>query len=118
MGKNFIGPIAYAYWWVGRLYQRPATALKARDNLTKAPLWGTIDETLEGVASVRAYELQSDLTKQFCQMLDENNRARYSWDAANRWLSCRLELVGAAVVGAASVCLAGEQAAVIFHGRR
>ena len=83
-----IGPIAYAYWWVGRLYQRPATALKARDNLTKAPLWGTIDETLEGVASVRAYELQSDLTKQFCQRLDLNNRARYSWDAANRWLSC------------------------------
>ena len=30
---------------------------------------------------------------------------RYSWDAANRWLSVRLELVGSGIVGAAAVAV-------------
>ena len=96
-------PIGLAYWRVARLYRGPAKSLKAMDNQTKAPLLSLMSESLDGIASVRSYQLQPRLRREFCKRLDENNRARYSWDAANRWLSVRLELVGSAIVGAAAV---------------
>lgn len=95
--------IIVAYWWVARRYRGPAKALKALDNQSKEPLWTLCSETLEGIATVRAYGLSAHFCSELCSRLDANNRARYSWDAANRWLSVRLELVGAAIVGSAAL---------------
>lgn len=107
-------PISVAYWRVARKYRGPAKALKALDNQSKAPVWTLCGEALDGIASVRAYHLSAHFSCEFCARLDANNRARYSWDAANRWLSVRLELVGAAIVGAAALAaVAGS-----YHGSK
>jgi ATP-binding cassette subfamily C (CFTR/MRP) protein 1 len=95
--------LAYCYRWVAIRYRAPAKALKSMDNQTKGPILSLISESLDGVASVRCYGLQSRVFDEFCRRLDDNNRARYSWDAANRWLSVRLELVGSGIVGAAAL---------------
>ena len=91
-------PLAYCYRWVAMQYRAPAKALKIMDNQTKGPILSLISESLDGIASVRCYGLQLRLFGEFCRRLDDNNRARYSWDAANRWLSVRLELVGSGIV--------------------
>jgi ABC-type multidrug transport system fused ATPase/permease subunit len=106
-------PIGAAYWWTARRYRRPARALKKLDNASKGPIFSQCHASVEGAATARAYMLERFLVAEFDARLDENNRARYSWDAANRWLSVRLELVGAAVVGAAAAGAASSSGAAM-----
>ena len=109
--------LAYCYRWVAVRYRAPAKALKNMDNQTKGPILSLISESLHGIASVRCYGLQSRLFGEFCKRLDDNNRARYSWDAANRWLSVRLELVGSGIVGAAAVAAVLGASAIDLEDR-
>ena len=70
-------PLAYCYRWVAVRYRAPAMFLKRMDNQTKAPILSLISESLDGIASVRCYRLQSRLFRELCTRLDDNNRARY-----------------------------------------
>jgi len=95
-------PLAYFYVYYQQYYLRTSRELKRLDSISKSPIYNQFQETLDGIATVRAF----DATKRFnftnrCY-IDTNNEAYFLSLGANRWLAVRLELVGSIVILAAS----------------
>lgn len=95
-------PLAYFYLYYQRYYLRTSRELKRLDSVSKSPIFAQFQETLDGIATVRAF----DATKRFNYTnrgyIDTNNRAYFPSISANRWLAVRLEFLGSLVIFAAS----------------
>ncbi|CBN74323.1 similar to canalicular multispecific organic anion transporter [Ectocarpus siliculosus] len=93
-----IFPVALAYHRVQRTYRMAAKELKRLDSATKSPIYSHFQETLDGLSSIQAYAIEQNMRRKNFFTVDANARARLTWDATNRWLGIRLDLLGALVV--------------------
>jgi len=96
-------PLTYIYVLVQQYYIRSSRELKRLDSVSKSPIFSHFDETLNGVATIRAFKRSDDFISENEGRLDTNQRAYFISTTANRWLGIRLELLGAVVVGLASL---------------
>lgn len=90
--------IAFLYYLVGIFYLSLSRELKRFESITKSPIHQHFSESLNGVATIRAYGVESRFMKQNLNAIDENNRPFFYLWVANRWLSFRIELVGSLVM--------------------
>ncbi|KAJ1902852.1 Transporter of the ATP-binding cassette (ABC), partial [Coemansia sp. IMI 209127] len=89
--------VAGIYWIIGILYLTTSREVKRFESVTKSPIYTQFGETLNGVSTIRAYGQESRFQKANYKKVDENIRSFiYMW-GANRWLSIRVDLVGALV---------------------
>jgi len=84
---------------------RTALELKRLDSVARSPLYAHFNETLTGVASIRAYGCAQAFLKENASRLDKANRVYIPIVTAYRWLSVRLELCGTLMI--ASTALLG-----------
>jgi len=97
----FLIPIAVVmccYYFVQRIYVATSRQLKRLESVTKSPIFSHFGETLNGVATIRAFSLQSDFIKRSERLVDDNQKANYPAIVANRWLAVRLEMVGNLII--------------------
>ncbi|SGZ47002.1 CIC11C00000000401 [Sungouiella intermedia] len=90
--------IAYFYYLVGSYYISLSRELKRFDSITKSPIHQHFSESLVGVATIRAYGVETKFMKQNLTAIDNNNRPFFYMWVANRWLSWRIDLVGSLVM--------------------
>lgn len=90
--------IAYFYYLVGSYYISLSRELKRFDSITKSPIHQHFSESLAGVATIRAYGVETKFMKQNLTAVDNNNRPFFYMWVANRWLSWRIDLVGSFVM--------------------
>lgn len=64
----------------------------------RSPLYSHISATLQGLATIRASEVQDQFTAMYNEYQDRNTAASYYYLAANRWLGYRLDLTCAALM--------------------
>ncbi|KAJ2523404.1 hypothetical protein GGI11_001476 [Coemansia sp. RSA 2049] len=89
--------VAGIYWVIGTLYLATSRELKRFESVTKSPIYTQFGETLNGVSTIRAYGQETRFQKANYRRVDDNIRSFiYMW-GANRWLSIRVDLVGACV---------------------
>lgn len=86
------------YYRIQDLYRFASREVKRLDSITRSPLFQQFSETLNGLETIRAYQMQNNLTKQHASKLTKNLRANYLVYVLNRWLSLRLEIIGSFVV--------------------
>jgi len=91
-------PLTYAYLRIQSLYRTPARELKRIDSATKSPIFSHFQEAVEGLPVIRALGIQAVMREKQFSFIDTNLRARLNWDATNRWLGVRLDLIGAFVI--------------------
>ncbi|ORZ37671.1 P-loop containing nucleoside triphosphate hydrolase protein [Catenaria anguillulae PL171] len=72
---------------MGNYYLNASRELKRMDSNTTAPIYQKFEETLHGIVSIRAYQVEQDYTLQLAASLDRNIRAKYLSDSVARWLS-------------------------------
>ena len=96
-------PIWLAYSSVSRYYMKTSTELKRLDAVTRSPIYAQFSETLNGAPTVRAYDAQSRFESISDHKVDVNHRAFFLLWTSNRWLTLRLEILGAFVVFGAAV---------------
>jgi len=96
-------PLTYIYVIVQKFYIRSSREVKRLDSVSKSPIFSHFDETLNGVSTIRAFNRSEEFIKDNENRLDTNQRAFFISTTANRWLGIRLELLGAIVVGLASL---------------
>ncbi|ORZ37672.1 ABC transporter type 1, transmembrane domain-containing protein, partial [Catenaria anguillulae PL171] len=72
---------------MGHYYLNASRELKRMDSNTTAPVYQKFEETLHGIVSIRAYQVEQDYTSQLAAALDRNIRAKYLSDSVARWLS-------------------------------
>lgn len=90
--------IAYLYYFVGTYYITLSRELKRYDSITKSPIHQHFSESLTGVATIRAYGVESRFMKQNLNAIDNNNRPFFYMWVANRWLMFRTDAVGSLVM--------------------
>merc|ERR1719189_1879266 len=97
----FLIPIAVVmccYYFVQRIYVATSRQLKRLESVTKSPIFSNFGETLNGAATIRAFNLQNDFIKRSEKLVDDNQKANYPAIVANRWLAVRLEMVGNLII--------------------
>eukprot|EP00605_Chrysophyceae_sp_TOSAG23-4_P003040 GSChrysophyteH1.ASY1.ANO1.3345.1 assembled CDS len=73
------------------LYMASMREIKRIEAITRSPIYAGFSATLEGLTSIRAYKLQQKMSTIFCDFLDENGRAWWSYLMASRWFGFRMD---------------------------
>ncbi|KAK4703719.1 hypothetical protein P7C70_g2503, partial [Phenoliferia sp. Uapishka_3] len=95
--------ITLSYWAIGYVYLASSRELKRHESVTKSPIFALFGESLNGVATIRAYGDSARFTRQTFDLVNINNRPFFALWQANRWLSVRVDIAGACVSLAAAV---------------
>lgn len=99
-------PMLTAAWVVAKRYLLVARDLKRIDSTTKSPVYGTFNESLTGLSTLRAFDgAVKRFTLKFSGLVDRTNSAELHLFATNYWLSVRLNTLGACVTGLTAVVL-------------
>ena len=99
-------PIMGIYVHFVRFFMPVARECKRLESIARSPVFAHYSETLGGIPTIRAYGAQQRFTATNLRFVDTLNEAYYVNKIADRWLSVRLECVGAMVVFLASVLAA------------
>lgn len=89
--------VLLALYLVQKYYLRTSRQLRLMDLEAKAPLYSLFEESLSGLATIRAFGWQSSLSNKNDTLLDRSQRPFYLLFAAQRWLTLVLDLIVAAV---------------------
>ncbi|KAF9213805.1 hypothetical protein BGZ59_004794 [Podila verticillata] len=86
------------YGVFGMLYIPISRDLKRLNSISRSPILNHFNETLAGLTTIRAYGFQERFASRNIVNLDCNNRTYFLFWSANRWLHCRIYIVGVLVV--------------------
>jgi ATP-binding cassette subfamily C (CFTR/MRP) protein 1 len=114
-------PLGAAYYYLQRWFRSSSTELQRLVSITASPIFVDFSETLNGITSIRAYDLQSAFFDTTLKNFDINNIAYTTLQHANSWLGLRLDALGgfiAAFVGGLSLATysSGSSSAFIPAG--
>ncbi|ORZ00014.1 P-loop containing nucleoside triphosphate hydrolase protein [Lobosporangium transversale] len=89
--------IVAIYVVLGYIYVPVSRDLKRLNSISKSPILNHFNESLNGVATIRAYGFEKRFQTRNLVNLDDNNRTFFLLWATNRWLHWRVDITGALV---------------------
>ncbi|KAK4247619.1 ABC transporter [Corynascus novoguineensis] len=89
--------VLLALFIIQKVYLRTSRQLRLMDLETKAPLYSLFEESLSGIATIRAFQWQDKLNDKNHKLLDRSQRPFYLLFSVQRWLTLVLDLVVAAI---------------------
>lgn len=87
-----------AFYFLRSKYIASSREVKRMMAVLRSPLFATFSASLDGLITLRAYQLRGKVTAQFHQIVDRVGRAQWSFLMISRWLGFRLDLLSASVV--------------------
>lgn len=93
----FIPLLLVAIWLLQKFYLRTSRQLRLLDLEQKSPLYTSLTETIEGLATIRAFNWSRVLQSIFLARLDNSQRPVYFLYCIQRWLNLVLDLIVAAL---------------------
>ncbi|TLD27952.1 canalicular multispecific organic anion transporter 2 [Venturia nashicola] len=96
-------PLTFIVVWIlSRFYLLTSQQLRLLDIELKAPIYTSLAETKEGLATIRAFGWQSSYKTIFQTRIDESKRATYLLFMIQRWLNFVLDLI---IAGLATILM-------------
>ncbi|KAI1319284.1 hypothetical protein EDD11_004421 [Mortierella claussenii] len=89
--------IVAAYAVIGAYYIGISRDLKRLNSNSKSPILNHFNETINGLATIRAYGFEKRFLSTNLVNLDNNNRTFFLMWSTNRWLHWRVDIAGASV---------------------
>ncbi|KAI9318473.1 P-loop containing nucleoside triphosphate hydrolase protein [Dichotomocladium elegans] len=89
--------IAALYWMIGAYYIATSRDMKRLNSVSRSPIYIQFEESLNGVATIRAFGANQRFLRENFKRIDDNNRPFLWMWATNRWLHIRVELLGSFV---------------------
>ncbi|CAO3593350.1 unnamed protein product [Absidia cylindrospora] len=89
--------ITIAFWVIGVYYLKTSRDLKRMNAVSRSPIYVQFNESVNGVATIRAFGCQGRFIKENFDKVDDNNRPFLMMWATNRWLHSRVDVLGAFV---------------------
>jgi len=96
-------PLIVLYIRIMNHFRNVSRETKRLESLSRTPVYNHFSETLGGLSTIRAYGEKSHFVSEFEHKLDQHTRATYNNKTSERWLSSRLDLLGAAIAGSAAL---------------
>jgi ATP-binding cassette subfamily C (CFTR/MRP) protein 4 len=72
--------------------------IKRIEAVTRSPIYADFSATLEGLTTLRAYQLETRVASLFQEQVDDNARVFFSFLMCARWLGLRLDLETAVIL--------------------
>uniref|UniRef100_A0A1I7V336 ABC transmembrane type-1 domain-containing protein n=1 Tax=Caenorhabditis tropicalis TaxID=1561998 RepID=A0A1I7V336_9PELO len=91
-------PLAVIYLVFLKYYVPTSRQLKRLESVHRSPIYSHFGETIQGAASIRAFNKVDEFRDHSGHILDTFIRCRYSSLVSNRWLAVRLEFVGNCII--------------------
>lgn len=98
-----IVPLLMLYFYIQRYYLSTSRELKRLDSTSRSPIFAHFQESLGGLATIRAYQQQDRFWHENELLVDGNLRAYFPSISANRWLAVRLEFIGSVIILGAAI---------------
>jgi ABC-type multidrug transport system fused ATPase/permease subunit len=92
-------PLFWFYGWLQWIYRNTARELKRFDSTTQSPVFNHFAESLNGLATIRAFRCEPRMLQETQRRVDANSRFWTKNNFVNRWLGLRLDWIGASLVG-------------------
>ncbi|KAI8977400.1 hypothetical protein BDF20DRAFT_988366 [Mycotypha africana] len=89
--------IALMFVAIGVYYLRTSRDMKRLNSVSRSPIYVQFNETVNGVTTIRAFGSQLRFINENHKKIDSNNRPFLWMWATNRWLHCRVDVLGAFV---------------------
>lgn len=96
------GFVLSLYFLVVRHYRWTAADLQRLDAVSRSPIQASLAEGIEGSFTIRAFGKNDHFASEFREYMNDNSSAMLNFVASRRWLSVRLETLGALVTLSAS----------------
>ena len=97
-----IVPLALIFAALRAYYMKSARIVKRLEANARSPVFALLAEVLEGLPSLRAARVKSDLRARFSAALDDHSRAYFAFLATSRWLGVRLDALCIALLAASA----------------
>ena len=91
-------PVIILYGIISSYFRATGRELQRLDNISRSPLQAHFSESLIGAVTIRSYGAVDRFIKRVDYLMDKNNQAFMAYNTTIRWLSTRLEVLGAIVV--------------------
>lgn len=98
-------PLVWVYFRYQTFYLRSSRELARLDSVTKAPIIHHFTETIAGFMVIRGFRKEGQFIQMNLDRVNNNLKMDFHSTAANDWLGCRLELIGAIVLCGAALML-------------
>ncbi|KAH8072270.1 P-loop containing nucleoside triphosphate hydrolase protein [Cristinia sonorae] len=101
--------VTIAGGWLGKTYLKAQLSVKREMSNAQSPILSHFSAALAGLVSIRAYGAQTAIKRESFVRIDKYTRTSRAFNEVNRWMSVRIETMGA--VFAAGI------AAYLVYGR-
>ncbi|KAM7354188.1 ATP-binding cassette sub-family C member 10 [Cochliomyia hominivorax] len=99
-------PMIPVYLSLQHRYRHASRDIKRLSSNALSPLYTHFTETLQGLVTIRTMRVSIRFQRDFHAKLEESIKAQLTASAAQNWLSIRLQLLGAFLVGGAGILAA------------
>merc|ERR1711871_910388 len=89
-----LAPLAYLYYRAQKFFRKSSTEIQRLESISKSPIYANFSETLNGIATVRAFGDQETFIKELEKNANDNTVANVLLLIGFQWLSIRLDLIG------------------------
>lgn len=89
-----LGPLFLLFLFSASYYRASAREIKRHESVLRSVVFARFSEAVTGVATIRAYGLQSRFQRSIRAAVDDMDSAYYLTFANQRWLSVRLDIIG------------------------
>lgn len=91
-------PVTVIYVFLLWYYRRTGTDLQRLDALSRSPIQAMMSEGMDGFSTIRILKRESVFLAKYHRVVDRNTAALLNFVSAQRWLGCRIEIMGAFTV--------------------
>ncbi|EFA76770.1 ABC transporter C family protein [Heterostelium album PN500] len=93
-----LAPLVILFYILQSFYRHTSRELQRLEAISRSPIFAHFTETLNGVATLRAYKSIDANIKLNMKYLNNNNSAYLTLQACMQWLGLRLDLIGNIVI--------------------
>ncbi|EEY58685.1 ATP-binding Cassette (ABC) Superfamily [Phytophthora infestans T30-4] len=105
-------PVFICYVAYQRFYGKSCRELQRLDNISKSPVYAHFTQTLNGLVTIRTFEMVAQSQHTQALKINENTKAFLLLNLINRWLGVRLELLGAVITFAVAFFVSRDHVAL------
>lgn len=95
--------ILILFYFLYAYFQTTVREIKRLDAISRSPVYSSINDVLNGISTVRAFGAEERLLERHMRLVDDNIIMALLNQSTNRWLSIRLETLGALAALAAGI---------------
>ncbi|KAL4163270.1 hypothetical protein KRP22_014849 [Phytophthora ramorum] len=103
-------PVFICYVGYQRFYGKSCRELQRLDNISKSPVYAHFTQTLNGLVTIRSFEMVDQSQHSQALKINENTKAFLLLNLINRWLGIRLEFLGAVITFAVAFFVSRDHA--------